>query len=365
MLWMICVLALANSDKAFISDTEIFQVILPEEVFVQPNGDVFLLQFDEASIRHYNQKGELVGRIGRKGTGPGEFTFATQVEQVANRFYVHDDLSGVISVFSLDGTFINQLKPPTRPMVARATTAGWFYYGFSHDSLTGGKSELKWSDASFVSSKILAPIVNTGWQNKGIAVLADSSGVKATYTPLVMKPRMAVSPDGARFYLADATAFEIAVYDAQGKLLHNLTHARKALPFNRDKADEAYDEEVKEFHQYQPSVPVKKLYPDTFPAIRALIFDPDGNLVVDRWNGKFETSHDPISFNAAGTEVTSSYDWAVLQRLCGIAQGHAFVMIFDGEEAGIARVALSELNAFVAANPISDWRHEHNYMIGN
>jgi len=135
-------LVFGGDPAAQISDTEILQVMRPDEIFVRPDGQVYLLNFSEARIQHYDADGKLVRNIGRKGRGPGEFTFPSYVSLTGDRLYVWDELTNLISEFDLEGQFLRQVRVPARGITLHRTTGGWFYYLRNPDDLDGSASML-------------------------------------------------------------------------------------------------------------------------------------------------------------------------------------------------------------------------------
>lgn len=361
MILLTLLLLFGGDPVAQIADTEILQVMRTDEVFVRPDGQVYILNFSDARIQHYDAGGKLVRNIGRKGKGPGEFTFPSYVNLTGDRLYVWDELTNLISEFDLDGQFLRQVRVPSRGISLFRTTGGWFYFLRNQDNLEGSASVLSWTADDFKTKTELAPIGNSG-QTEGVAIVTDGTTTKAVFSPLTVAPVGLVSPDGSRFYFADAATFHIDVYDgATGQKLYAIVKNEPRLPFDEDWADIGYREAVTDVHRQQPGLTITKLYPEYFPAIRGLAFDPEGNLVVDRWRGKPDDHHDPIAFNAKGEEVPLTYDWLVMRRLAGVASGQAYITILDEDsDAALAKVPLAEANRFVKEHPVSDWSQDRS-----
>lgn len=78
-----------------------------------PAGDLLIPQTEDAEIRRYDAKGALVGTIGRRGEGPGEFGAVRKVGLVGDTLWVHDTRNARMHRFELDGTLISSTSWPT------------------------------------------------------------------------------------------------------------------------------------------------------------------------------------------------------------------------------------------------------------
>ncbi len=347
-----------------VKDTNIFQVLDRDEIFVAPSGEVYMLNFDEAVIQRYGSDGKLKQKIGRKGKGPGEFTFPAAFAVLDGKITVFDVLSSQISVFDMEGKFLKRFEMPSRNMTMVRGTKGWIYWKSPDFASAGGPSQLEWADSEMKNSKVLEKIPSTG-RGEGSWVWSENGKSTASFSPLTTEPRLAVSPDGNRIYYADRLTFKINVYDGTtGKLRHTINRDEKRIPFDRDWADKQYEESTSRGRD--ASIKFDKIYPEFFPAIRELTFDPDGNLVVDRWRGRPDDNHFMVSYDAAGKEVPTKYRHEALRRYVGQAKGMAFVIMFEtDEEAGLCKIPLKELDAFVKKYPITDWDHSRSISISN
>ena len=350
--------------QPLISDTEIFQAIDVREAAVHPNGTLYLLNFDQAQIQVYGPDGKRTKNIGRKGKGPGEFTYPTFFALRGDRLYVEDMLSNAISVFDLQGTFLTSYKVPYRQCTLQRSNGGWLYFELP-GGMEGGPSKLFWAVDNLTQPKEIKPIAHTGWR-QGTWVMSGENGVNATFSPLDAQAKIEVSPDGKRLFYLDPTLFKIDVFDGQtGKALYQISRNDKTLPFDTEWADEKYTEQTKDSQNNGTKVTFKKLYPEKFPAIRELRFDPQGNLMIDRWRGRPDEKHYPLCLTPEGKEIPATYDWEVLRRYIGRVKDTAYVITFEGEELGITTVPVNELNTFVKDTPITDWDMSRSISISN
>lgn len=363
MFSLLFTLVMVDGPSLFISDTELFQVMQPGEVFVREDGEVYVLNFDESRIQQYDTSGKLKRQIGGKGKGPGEFTYPTYIRVMSDRLYVQDELTKLISVFELEGTFERHIRMPTDHSSVHRSGGGWFFWDQEREAKT---SELQWTTDDFKKRSKKVDIKDLGW---GAGTWAWSQGdkMKVTFSPLEVRPRLAVSPDGTRVYFADAQSARIQVFDGiSGKALHTILTQKKRIPFDEEWADEEYQRRTENFRKRRPGVPIKKLYPENFPVIRQLMFEPKGQLVVDRWRGRPDDHHQLTAYDQKGKITSLKYSWEALRRIVGIANGQAYIMMFEeDEDAGIAKIPLAEAQDFVKQYPITQWQTSRSISISN
>lgn len=332
------------------SDTGVFQPLRANEVVVRPDGAFYVKCFNDSQVRYFSKDGKLVKIIGGKGKGPGEFTYPTDLYFDNNRLYVFDVLTTKISAFDLDGNYVDAVKVPNRGLQIHKVDGGWVYGdwgGIARET----EPAFFWVDESFKNKKTLAKLKDAGF-SQGSMVWSDGSKTIATYAPIDNRPIIAVSPDKKRIYFSSIERFEVSVFDAatQEKIT-TLSRKEARIPFDEEWAEEKYKEaraDDREKHNY------KKNYPEYFPPMRRMIVAYDGTLVIDRWRGRPDDNHYPIGLAPDGKETKLKHKYATYLRLAGVHGDSAYIVIFnaDDDEAGIAKCALKDADAFVEANPI-------------
>jgi hypothetical protein len=81
-----------------------------------PGGGAWFIENADRQIRVVGREGRLSGRVGRPGQGPGEFTIPAGLgwwKGSTDTIWVGDRASRRISLFSLDGTFLESHPMPT------------------------------------------------------------------------------------------------------------------------------------------------------------------------------------------------------------------------------------------------------------
>lgn len=352
MLLFICTLLVFSDSEWRIADTEIYQGIRPNEVAVTSSGDVYMLHFDEAHIKHFNAEGKLVKTIGRKGKGPGEFTFPIRFALSGERLFILDALTREVSSFDLEGKFLGRYKTGGFEVELQRVYNGWLI-GDWNKLFEEEPADLVWVDDTFKNETKIADIKEIGWSQGSWVHTEDGEGV-ASYSPINNRPILVVSHDGKRAYLSEVDKFLIHIIDLeQKKIVGQITHESPRIPFDLEWAENKFKEDKGE---QLMKFKLTKHYPEFFPIIRDMKMDPNGNLVVDRWRGRPDKKHHTIAFTPAGNVVESKFDWNALDRLIGTANGYAYVALYDEEreEGGIGRCKLENLNAYIEDHPYPD-----------
>lgn len=333
-----------------ISNTGVFQPLAADEVVVRPDGAFYVKNFNDSQVRYFSAEGELLKEIGRKGKGPGEFTYPVDIYFADNHLYVFDVLTIQVSRFNKEGEYVDSVKVPGRGLELVRVKNGWVY-GDWGDFFGTDSPTVFWTDEQFKEKKALLKLDDAGW-GKGSWVMSDGSKTTATYSPIENRPIIATSPDGSRVYVTSIKSFKIDVFDAiSGKKINTIKRDEPRIPFDEEWAEEKFLEtnaESRKKHKY------KKNYPEYFPPFRELIVSYDGSLIIDRWRGRPDKNHHAVALSPDGKELKLNHDYETFDRIAGVHKEHAYVLIFnaDDEEAGVAKCALAKVDAFIKANPI-------------
>ena len=71
-------------------------------------GRIFVADAHGHDVKVFADSGELIGTIGRRGEGDGEFNSPTYVTYARNQLYVTDTLNSRVQIFDADGKFVRQ-----------------------------------------------------------------------------------------------------------------------------------------------------------------------------------------------------------------------------------------------------------------
>ena len=96
----------------------------PTDIYVAPNGDIFVSQGHGARptdrVFKFSKDGTYIKSWGKRGSGPGEFNTPHQLQMdSAGRLFVADRVNNRIQIFDQDGNFLDRVeavRPPERPL---------------------------------------------------------------------------------------------------------------------------------------------------------------------------------------------------------------------------------------------------------
>jgi len=358
---------LALDSNLFIEETGVFQALQPGEAQVRANGDVYILNFRESQVVLFSADGQLKRKIGRKGKGPGEFTFPAQFFVSEDKLYIYDFLENQLSAFKANGDYLNRYTIKDRDVALARTTNGWVVGTWGMIAM-GRPCETYWTDETFSERVVLAKADNCGYSDGSWSMDDDKTGMEVGFfSRLATYPSLTASPDGKKVFLGDMEVFKIQVIDATKKVVsHTIQRDDKPVPFDKEWGTIGLDEVKKKWRQEGSTMKVVVNSPEYFPVIRTILFDPDGNMMVNRWRGRPDKKSYAITIDEKGKELPAKWSWEAAWRTAGTIDGHAYVTLFDdSEEAGIARVPLAELEAFVKANPIVDKDSSRSISVGD
>jgi len=341
-----------------IEQTEIFQPLERGEAKVSDDQDVYVLNFKEAQITRYDGEGELVTQIGSKGKGPGEMTYPTDFFLEGEDLYVLDRLSAEVSHFKQDGQFIARVSLPSRGMRLQRIPGGWLYGNWTILNVGHGEAPkeigLYRADENFQKIALVKSLKSPG-NPGGMRIEMTPAGATGVFNPISAMPICRISADGQYAFLSEAEGFEVHVIRlADNQLVQTIQRKERPIPFDSDWADQRYEEIREGMPSRDRQIDIKKDYPQYFPIIRDLIIGPNNRLVVNMWKGNPDQKPKLLTLDLSGTEVPNAFDWSVLERLIAIRDGAAWVTTFDAdaEEAGISKLSVDDLDAFIQAHPI-------------
>lgn len=85
-------------------------LISPSSLYIDPGGDIFLVDQADHCIYVFNYEGRLQRIIGKKGQGPGELLFPRKIVGEGERVYIVDSGNSRIAKFETTGKYIDSFK---------------------------------------------------------------------------------------------------------------------------------------------------------------------------------------------------------------------------------------------------------------
>lgn len=238
------------------------------------SGNVVVADAFDASLRVFNERGKALRKVGRRGSGPGEFEGLGWIQQCgADTVFVWDHLQGKISVIDTAGAFVRQY-PERANTYDLACSRGGRVVGMTMPPITGppnpkGETYQAPLWLADTGGKVVRRLGLVNWgQNRPLGRLTD----------------IAASDD--RIYVGTADSAFVDVYDLTGRRLNPLpvgVGVRKASKTNYEHAIDGLvgpmpTREMRESGRQQMlRIPA----PEYLPVYSTVHTDPSGTLWVN------------------------------------------------------------------------------------
>lgn len=99
-------LQLEKIDDILLEEHDDQVLSLPVDMAVGPRGGLYIADYRQNTIHHYDSSGRFVRRIGRFGDGPGEFSALQKMQLTRNSIFAYDVRPRRIHVFDLEGNYL-------------------------------------------------------------------------------------------------------------------------------------------------------------------------------------------------------------------------------------------------------------------
>jgi len=252
-----------------------------------PNGQILVGDKGDYALRLFSHDGKLVRRFGRSGGGPGEIRYLTRLARCGDTLVTFDADGQRTTVFTLGGQYVRSFRfsPPQggRPPYASACNAAGDFVHFSFESIADAKPGAYRPTVPLWLSKTDSAVVRVlanipGSERYGTAV----DGRMRNTRPLPLGKQTAIAMGADRIYVAAGNAYEILVFDLEGKSLPPIRERRPPVATTRADIDYAKQLEfalTPEPRRVQMEATFDTLpFPPTLPTYAALVVDADGNL---------------------------------------------------------------------------------------
>jgi len=357
MIFCFLTLLLLDTDAAAwrINETGVYQPLRTDEVIVRPDGHVYVLNFNDAKIGHYDATGKYVGTIGSKGKGPGQFTYPMQFFYDQGRLYVSDIINSSVSVFEQDGKFVERVRIPQRGITLARIPNGWIYGTWGDNSNPGQAASVMAAGDRFEDPVALFQLKENGYGG-GLNIEEENGKVMAVFTPLSDAPNMVANADGSRVYVSEPGIFHVRVIDTKARtVIAEIKHPSKRIPFDAEWGLAERERVETMIPPEDRGIKFKNNFPQFFPSIRAMLVAPEGHLVVNRWAGRPDIRSHPLVLDDKGNDQKTNWSWETLERIARIAENFAYVIYFDekSEQGALARVPVKNVAAFIDAHPVN------------
>jgi hypothetical protein len=237
-------------------------------IAVDRTGNIAIVQQQDGAIRFFSASGAPLGKVGRKGGGPGEFDNFSAIGWKGDSLWVYDSDQARYTLITPDRRIGRVLTttPMAAPPASNPTHMPRFAYVTPRALLPGGGAiahvgigiSAEYNPPREWKSKLTLARLNTeGNVERVIASIntpppsaevygSDGKFMGNVSLPYVSSPMDAASPDGSRLFIVDASidganagTFAVTALDREGKTVYNRRYPFAPVPLSRHVADSA------------------------------------------------------------------------------------------------------------------------------
>ena len=279
-------------EELAIGGEEYDMLFQPRGFVVDRNGNIHIQDFQDQSIKVFGPNGEYMHSIGRKGEGPGEFSYIGQMAVLPDgRLWVTDGMTRRLNLFDSEGKYIESYHWKQgfgRFLYATDSTCLLSIYTFEGDHpLENRKLFVKEFDfqgneiRSFGEFKIEDSKVYTEKMKGGATIYAVAPP---------FSPQSIFAGDPVRKYLYHCVndEYRIEVFDKEGKIVGRFDRPYEPVPFTFKDAEEflaryekARSDGLKKMARELPMPKMKTV-------MSRMLVDDEGNIWVETHEKKEE-----------------------------------------------------------------------------
>jgi len=239
---------------------------------VDEDGNIYVSDIGNSRVQQYDKTGKFIRTFGRKGQGPGEFRFPSQIQfDIEGNICVFD--SRFIQIFARNGISKNKIPMKTVPnygfLTAKGTIFGTVQIGFE----SGGPKEA---------------VIKLDREGGSPQTIADFSAEhKASHNSIVWhsySSRVIISPvDTAFFCYGLSTNYRIFLADEEGKTILIIEKEEKPLPISSKEKDSVKKGPLAgEWRSGKANLREELVFPDHRPYFSRILADNAGRIYVVR-----------------------------------------------------------------------------------
>lgn len=262
----------------------------PMGFVVGKESNIYISDIQDQTIKVFDSEGEFIKSIGRKGEGPGEFTYIGSLTFLPDgRLLVMDSMAMRLNLFDPEGTYLtshNWTHRPGRLLYATesACVMTEYVFGEGKDMMADRKLFVKKHDLegneihTFGEFKAEELKTHTGTGSGGRSFIV---GISAPYSPHSI---FAADQARACLYHCVNDEYMIEVFDEDGKVIRRFDRPYKPLPFTGEDAEEFRSQYMKGLR--------KNIQGLAMPTVKTItpgmLVDDSGNLWVETYEEREE-----------------------------------------------------------------------------
>lgn len=204
----------------------------PIRCAVNEEGNIYIGDYQDSSIKVFDPRGKYLKKIGRKGNGPGEFQTVFQLSFLSDgRYLVLDSEKMRISLFSADDQFLTSHTFMNSGFTFFLTTPSLYIRGESLAEPGAKKDEITsrlFVHAYDLSGNVLFSYGEFTARQSGF--INDPNGGFWTTPPYFVYSIFAGDKKNERLYHCLNDKYVIDVYDKNGKIIRKIDRPYKFVP---------------------------------------------------------------------------------------------------------------------------------------
>jgi hypothetical protein len=305
----------------------------PGRFAVDAQGQIYIGDNSDMAIKVFDPQGKYLRAIGRKGEGPGEFTFIGDMVPLPDgRLLVTDFQARRTSFFDYEGQFL--VSYPWKKNFLKVHLATESSCTLEEGVYTDEVRERWIKKIDFAGEELMS---FGKFSFPEIKMVQVGEGMISTSVPWT--PASVFAGDNSRqwLYHCPGDQYLIEVYDQEGKLFRKIDRPYEAVPVTDDDINE-----IKADFTKRPDSPAAKLYaqmefPGVKPVSDRLIVDSDGNLWLRTSEVKKEGGKEIIVYDIYNPD--GFYDARVwLDIIPSVFAGGKMYLTDEDEATGLRQV---------------------------
>ena len=274
-------------------DDENYMFSRPRDIDADTQGNIYVLDFEEQTIKKYDAQGKHIKNISRAGQGPGEFEYPRYlcISEPGN-IYVADLFERKIEVFNLEGEYQRVLNVKNLDEIS-VTRNEELIIGAKYPE-KGKKDEIQYSYKVAVYNQQKNEILDF-YSQEQLKTARVSNGTFTFEFPLFVK--WGINSQN-HIVIATANKYEMNVFTPEGGLLFKFNLDRKPIPV-KDEVKRKISEILKRLRSGLgiDDPEIRKIV-EYYPVFNSISIDEKDRIWIERyepfWRDKprRETSYD-------------------------------------------------------------------------
>jgi len=332
----------AGNWEPLITNTGIFDTLLPTQIAISDNMFVFIADKRETKILHFDPDGQRLPDIGGRGAGPGYFFTVMDIRVVDNHLFVFELFGRRVHRFDLEGNFASRVRADRMSIWCppRKVTDGWVYLSPRRGALFHGND-------TFSNHHLIAGDVTSDDTSPQFVDSRYSGSIE--HDPTRAGISFDQGPDGNIYFFEPGHGFVIKVYDpVKKKVVRILERNIPPVAVTEDWAAETLRARKSAMLSREMGDRLELVdLPSHFPAIMHLSIDWAGHLNIR--TGRHWMDHDLPSdlYDLDGQPLGRGRPPAVANRIIAKRGSWIFIRGDRDGELQIWRIPVDELDRFV------------------